>query len=133
MRRTRLPAGAKHTTKTIICIQLTVTLIAAATFMVAIDVHAAYSAAVGGTISIIATLYFAVHVFSAGIGASPDTVARTFYFGEAVKIGLSILLFAIAILWLDVSFLPLMLTYIATLAAYWLALPFSIDTVGKTR
>jgi ATP synthase protein I len=101
--------------------------------MVAIGSRAAYSSAVGGAISVITTFYFAVHVFSAGIGTSPDTVAKTFYFGEAVKIGLSILLFAIAILWLDVSFLPLMLTYIATLAAYWLALPFSIDTVGKTR
>ena len=133
MSPTAFSAGAKNAIIRIICIQMTITLVGAALSMIIVDHGAAYSSVIGGAISIIATICFAVHVFSAGIGAPPATIARAFYVGEAVKISLSILLFASAILWLEVSFLPLVLTYAATLACYWLVLPFSIDSLGRTR
>jgi ATP synthase protein I len=121
-------AGARKTTKRIVVIQLTITLLAATACFIFVDVKAAYSAVVGGGISIIATLYFARQVFSLPIGTPADKIAARFYLGEMLKIGLTAILFILAIVVLHVSFLPLFLTYTATLMAYWLALLFT-DTV----
>ncbi len=121
-------AGAKKTTTTIVVIQLSITLLAAVAGIVLVDVKAAYSAVIGGGISISATLYFAWQVFSLPLGTPPDQIATRFYVGEVLKIGLTTVLFILAILVLRVSFLPLFLTYTATLMAYWLALLIT-DTV----
>ena len=82
----------------------------------------------GGGISIIVTAYFAGHVFSAGPGSSAAKVAKAFYVAEFVKLILTAALFSAVFLWFDVSFLPLFMTYIFTLLAYWLALPFTLDS-----
>ena len=78
-----------------------------------------------GGISVITTAYFAYKVFSAKPGTSARQVARTFYMAEVVKILLTAVLFIIVLLWFDVSFLPLFLTYAVALLAYWLVLPFT--------
>ncbi len=124
-------AGAKRATKRIVVIQVTITLLAAGACFIFVEVKAAYSAVVGGGISIIATLYFARQVFSLPVGTPADRIAARFYLGEALKIGLTALLFFIAIVVLHVSFLPLFLTYTATLLAYWLVLPFTLDSSVK--
>ncbi len=82
----------------------------------------------GGGISIIVTAYFAGHVFSVGPGASAAKVAKVFYVAEFVKLILTAALFSVVFLWFDVLFLPLFLTYVFTLLAYWLALPFTLDS-----
>ena len=125
-------ASAKKATLRIVLIQCTVTLLAAVTCVVSYDVKAAYSAAVGGGISIIATLYFARQVFSLPAGTSAASIAKRFYIGEASKLLLTAALFGVAIAWLPVSFPPLFLTYVATLLAYWLVLPFTLDAPVKT-
>lgn len=114
--------GAKRTIKNIITIQFIVTLLAITLSLILVDMKAAYSAGVGGGISIIVTLYFANKVFSAGVGSPAASVARMFYIGEVIKIALTVILFSVAILWLNVSFLPLFFTYVATLLAFWLVL-----------
>ncbi|MDQ5910235.1 MAG: synthase protein [Pseudomonadota bacterium] len=124
--------GAKQVTRKIIAIQLLVTLLIAIISLLLSDVHAAYSAVVGGGISTIVTLYFASKVFSARIGSPAAKIARAFYIGEVVKLLLTILLFSIALLWLHVSPLPLLLAYMAALLAYWLALPFTFQTSVRT-
>jgi ATP synthase protein I len=125
MAKQEQPPGAIKAAKTVLSIQLIITsVITAACFFVSLK--AAYSAVIGGGISIIATLYFANRVFSVQVGASATNIANRFYTGEAVKLVLTALLFAISILWLNVSFLPLFLTYMATLLAFWLVLPFSL-------
>lgn len=108
----------------IFAIQLLITLFAVAVALVFFGVRSAYSAGIGGGISIIATAYFASKVFSAGPGSSAAQIARKFFIGEVVKLALTVILFIIALTWLDVSFLPLFLTYMITLLAYWLVLPF---------
>jgi len=124
--------GAKQVTRKIIAIQLLVTLLIAMISLLLSDVHAAYSAVVGGGISTIVTLYFASKVFSARIGSPAAKIARAFYIGEVVKLLLTILLLSIALLWLHVSPLPLLLAYMAALLAYWLALPFTFHTSVRT-
>jgi ATP synthase protein I len=118
-------ASAKKATLKIVSIQITITLLIATACFAFFNAKAAYSAVVGGGISIIATLYFARQVFSLGVGAPATKIARRFYVGEAVKLLLTAALFGIAIAWLNVSFFPLFLTYAATLLAYWLALLFT--------
>lgn len=115
--------GRQETLK-IFAIQLLITLLAVGMGFIFFDVRAAYSAAIGGGISIITTAYFASRVFSVGPGSTAAQVARKFFIGEVVKIALTVILFIIALKGLNVSFLPLFLTYMATLLAYWLVLPF---------
>jgi len=131
MVKRRLPASALKAATTIIVIQLVTTLIAAALYGIFANAKAAYSAGIGGGISILATIFFALQVFSARIGTPPDQIAQAFFVGEIIKIILTAVLFSIVIIWLPVSFLPLFLTYAAALLAHWLALPFTSTASPK--
>ena len=124
--------GAKRVTRTILLIQLLVTLSAAVISLVFGGARAAYSALIGGGVSTLVTLYFASQVFSVRIGAPAAKIARAFYLGEVIKLLLTVVLLTIALLWLDVSPLPLLLAYMAALMAYWLALPFTFDASVRT-
>lgn len=124
--------GAKRVTHKIIAIQLLLTLLIAIAFLVFSSFKMAYSAAIGGGVSTLVTLYFASKVFSAHIGAPAATVLRAFCLGMAAKFVLTILLLGAALLWLNVSPLPLLVAYGAALMAYWLALPFTFDASVRT-
>ena len=124
--------GAKQVTRTIIAIQLLVTLLVAASSLALSDYRAAYSAVVGGGISTLTAFYFASKVFSVRIGSPAAKVARAFYIGEVVKLLLTILLLSAALLWLPIAPLPLLVAYIAALMAYWLALPFTFNASVRT-
>jgi ATP synthase protein I len=124
--------GGKQVTQAITVIQLFVTLLITAFFLSADGSRAALSALVGGGTSTLVTLYFASQVFSVRIGAPIAKIARAFFVGEVVKILLTIFLLSISIFWLDVSPLPTLLAYMAALLAYWLALPFTLNTSVRT-
>jgi ATP synthase protein I len=119
-------SGAKRTTQKILTIQLALTLSAAIVSLFLADVKAGYSALIGGGINTLATAYFAYRVFSAGPGSTARQIAQAFYWGEIVKIALTALLFTGVLLWLDVAFLPLFLTYTVTMLAFWLGLVFAL-------
>ena len=123
--------SAQQTTNSILVIQSVITLLAAAVCLFLGNAKAAYSAVVGGGISIIATGYFARQVFASSLGLPAAQIAKRFYVGEAVKLALTAVLFGIAVVGLRVSFLPLLLTYMATLLAYWLVLPFASTTSAR--
>ncbi|MFO1424500.1 MAG: ATP synthase subunit I [Candidatus Competibacteraceae bacterium] len=124
--------GAKQVTRTILLIQLLVTLSGAAISLALGGAQAAYSALVGGGVSTLVTLYFASQVFAVRVGSSAARIARAFYLGELVKLLLTVALLSAALLWLEVSPLPLLLAYMAALMAYWLALPFTFDASVRT-
>lgn len=124
--------GAKQVTQKIIAIQLLLTLLIAAAFFFFGSLRMGYSALIGGGVSTLATLYFASKVFSARVGAPAATVLRAFCLGMAIKLFLTIVLLGSALLWLDVSPLPLLLAYGAALMAYWLALPFTFNVSART-
>ncbi len=117
-----------RTAALVIAAQLAVTLLAGVFALAISGFHAAWSASVGGLISTLASLYFALRVLAPTRGAAIRSVVRTFYVGEAQKLVLTAVMFYVAIKWMDVVFLPLILTYTATLFVYWLALPFSLET-----
>jgi ATP synthase protein I len=96
------------------------------------DFKAVCSALVGGGISILATALFSYAVFSPKPGAPARHIAKAFYIAEIMKILLTGVLFAAVLLWLDVSFIFLFLTYGVTLLAYWLALPLTLADSSRT-
>jgi ATP synthase protein I len=124
--------GAKQVTRTILLIQLLVTLVGAVASLALGGAQAAYSALVGGGVTILVTLYFASQVFSVRVGSPAAQIARMFYLGELVKLLLTVVLLSVALSWLAVSPLPLLLVYMAALLAYWLALPFTFDASVRT-
>jgi ATP synthase protein I len=84
--------GAKQVTRKIIIIQLLLTLLIAAVSSLSTAFNTAYSALIGGGISILVTLYFASKVFSVRIGSPAAKIARAFYVGEVVKLLLTVVL-----------------------------------------
>jgi ATP synthase protein I len=124
--------GAKQVTRKITAIQLLLTLLVAVASFAFGNLNTACSALIGGGISTLVTLYFASKVFSVRIGSPAAKIARAFYVGEVVKLLLTVALLSGALLWLDVSPLPLLLAYMAALMAYWLALPFTFDASVRT-
>jgi ATP synthase protein I len=84
--------------------------------------QAAWSAAVGGGISILATLFFALRAMGPGGEPALTTLVGRFYVAEAQKLLLTAVLFYVAVRWLEVSFLPMMAAFALTLVVFWLAL-----------
>ena len=82
----------------------------------------AYSAAVGGLICVIPGAYLAARMFFGGQDRTPAGVLRRFYLNEVVKIALTAIMFAVAILYLDLDLLVMFLAYGAAAMVYWLAL-----------
>jgi len=110
----------------IIGAQIAVTLAAAALALALGDtIHAAYSALIGGGIGFSTAWIYARRAFAAG-GEDPRELVKAHYRAEALKLAFTVVLFAAAVvLYEEVSTLPLLLTYIATLAVYWVALLFA--------
>ena len=105
--------------------QCAVALISGAAWAVFQGGHAGLAALAGGLIAILPGLYLAVKVFSVPADAEPRQLVGAFYRGEAIKFGLTIVLFLIALQVFASAFAPLMVTYILAILVYWLALRFS--------
>lgn len=125
---------AGRTTLVIVVAQVGATCLCAAVSAWLGGFDAAWSAGVGGGISILATLFFAVRAF--GLGSGDQSVKRLvgrFYVAEGQKLLLTAVLFYVAIRWLEVSFLPMMTAFAVTLLMYWLILPFTIKDIPVDR
>jgi len=117
-----------RTAALVVVAQLAITLLAGGIALAVDGARAAWSAGAGGLISTLASLYFALRVFLPTKGETIQVALRAFYVGEAQKLLLTAIMFYAVIKWMDVAFLPLILTYAATLFVYWLVLPFSMET-----
>jgi ATP synthase protein I len=96
--------------------------------------QAGIGALLGGGISVFLSLYFAIKMFSVDAAADPRGAVSAFFKAEAVKLVLAAVFFSLAAKYLAHLFLPLISTFIATLAVYWLALIFTrLDPAGFGR
>ncbi len=100
--------------------QIAVTVALAAVFWVWRGGHDALSALVGGGIGTAAGLAMAAFMFKGA--ADPQRIVRNAYTGEVAKLGLTIVLFALVLSFLELAALPLFVTYIAALLVHWVAL-----------
>lgn len=115
----RAPGGRRVAFR-IAASQFAIAGVFAAGFGLGLGLQAGLSALVGGTVNALANLYLAHRVF--GGDTSPQAILKNLYIGEFVKIGLTVALFVLALMTLDLAFLPLFVTYAATLFAFWIAL-----------
>ena len=77
---------------------------------------AAYSAALGGLACLLPNLLFARFAFRYSAAESVGLVMRWFYIGEAVKIIVTALIFALSIIWVkELNFAAMFITYIVAL------------------
>ncbi|MEZ5564202.1 MAG: ATP synthase subunit I [Gammaproteobacteria bacterium] len=83
---------------------------------------AAWSAALGGGIGIIAGLYQALRMFRVDAADDPARFYRAVWISEAMKILLTVALFIFAIRVLNPQFAPMIVAYAATFIVYWAAL-----------
>lgn len=90
------------------------------------------SALIGGGISVLASTALVLFGFGAPAGAPAERVARMFYVGEAAKLGVTVTLFVVVFLTLQVSFAALFGAYIATLFVYWIALANALPPLAGT-
>jgi len=83
--------------------------------------RASYSAVLGGVVCILPTLYFATKIFKhAGARAAPKII-QALYWGEAVKIILSVGLFALIFLTVKLSASAFFVTFVVVQLSFWVA------------
>lgn len=109
----------------IIAGQAGVTLVAMALFGLSAGGEAALGALVGGGISVVLSLWMALRVFSVPAEAGPRAMFSAFVKAEAIKLVMAVVLFSAAAIFLSHVFMPLVVTFVATLVVNWLALVFT--------
>jgi ATP synthase protein I len=108
----------------IILIQVAVALTFALVMLLVQGLMAAASAFAGGAIGFLTSLVYAKKML-APPGSDAKKIMHTHYSAEAYKLIFTILLFSLVFTqFKEVHALPLMVTYAATLAVYWVALIF---------
>lgn len=110
------------------------TLLGAVIWSLASGAEAGLGALAGGAISVLLTLYFAIKVFSPPADSEPHVLLAAFAKAEALKLVLAVVLFSAAAIFLSHVYIPLITTFMATLAVNWFALLFTrYDTAGFGR
>ena len=117
----------------IIGLQVAVSVVIALACLVFYGANAAVSAFLGGAIGFLGSLAYAWRIAGSqarGTGgtdgeraADARALMRAHLVGEVQKLALTVILFvAVLVLYKGVATLPLLLTFIATLVVYWVAL-----------
>ena len=114
--------GHKTIAYRIVLAQLGVALVAAAAGWGLWGASTGTAVLAGGMIGVLTNLYVAARVFGRGAVRPAPQVLRRFFAAEAVKLALTVGLFAITIGVLKLSVPPLLGGYGLTLVVYWLAL-----------
>jgi len=102
--------------------QAAVTLVCALVSFGIADLHAAMSALIGGGISTVASLAMALVGFGKQAATDPQRAIRAFFAGEAAKVAVVIVLFAVVLNTMKVVPLAMLGSYIATFLVFWVAL-----------
>jgi F0F1-type ATP synthase assembly protein I len=105
--------------------QAAVTLAGAGLFGVMMGGDAAIGALAGGGISVVLSLWMAVRVFSVPAEAGPQAMMAAFVKAEVLKMVMAVAMFSAAAIYLNHVFVPLVVTFVATLVVNWLALVFT--------
>jgi ATP synthase protein I len=110
--------------------QAVVTVIAAILSWALAGPGAAASALLGGGIGTVANLAMALMSFGSRAGSDAQHAMRAFLVGEALKLGLVVVLFVVVLKMLKVSPAALFAAYVATFFVYWIALASALPRFG---
>ena len=93
-----------------------ITTVIALILLMGIGLVAAYSAALGGIACILPNLLFARFAFRYSADDSVGLVVRWFYIGEVIKIVVTVLIFALSLIWIEeLNLAAMFITYVLTL------------------
>jgi ATP synthase protein I len=95
-----------------------------------LDAPAGWAAAIGGGIGAVGSLAQVASGFRRSTAGDAAAIARGFYRGEAIKIGVTVLLFVLALRGRRLEAGPLFAGYVASFVAYWVALLRTAGTRG---
>jgi len=102
-------------------VQLSVTMLIAVIALIMSDATAGLSAIVGGLVCVAPNAYFISKLFKHHGARAARRIVNDFYKGEALKLVLSIILFALVFKFLKVNPLVFFVAYIAAQMVFWFA------------
>jgi len=110
--------------------QAVVTAVAGLLFWALAGAEGARSALLGGGIGTVASLAMTLVSFGSRAGSDAQHAMRAFLVGEALKLGLVVVLFVVVLKVLKISPAALFAAYVATFFVYWLALASALPRFG---
>lgn len=110
-----LARPGRELAKRLLLIQSSVVTVVAAGMALAISVDWGVSALIGGGIFVIANAVFALFAFMYSGARAAKAVTVSFYTGEALKILITVVLFSVVYMCMQVDLVPLKLTYLLAL------------------
>lgn len=105
----------------LLLIQLGVAVLISVIALIVGDVKAALSAVAGGLVCAIPNAYFVSKLFKHNGARAARQIVNGFYKGEALKLILSVALFALVFKYLNVNPLVFFVAYIAAQMVFWFA------------
>ena len=105
----------------IVLAQIVITLLMAVVGLAWLGIKAAYSAALGGSISVIGTLILVLIMFNRRAKEAKQMLLA-FYLGEATKLAVTVILFVLAFVFIDLNAGFFIATFIIAVVANWLGL-----------
>ena len=99
--------------------QLGLTILLATIALFFLGVMAAISALLGGLVSIVPNAYFARKLFQYQGARAARQIVNGFYKGEAMKLLLTVTLFAVVFKWFNIIPLVFFLVFIMTQMVFW--------------
>ena len=124
-----LPAARRFALR-VVAAQAVVTVIVALLSWALAGPNGARSALLGGGIGTVANLAMALLSFGSRAGSDAPHAMRAFLVGEAVKLGLVVVLFVVVLKVLKVTPAALFAAYVATFFVYWIALASALPRFG---
>ncbi len=110
-----LARPGRELAKRLLLIQSSVVTVVAAGMAIAVNVDWGVSAFIGGGIFVIANAVFALFAFMFSGARAAKAVMASFYTGEALKILITVILFSVVYMCMQVDLVPLKLTYLLAL------------------
>ena len=105
----------------IIIWQALVTLIIAGGFLLLTKKQAAIAAIAGGMVCVIPNLFFVWKFFALTGATKAKAIVKNFFLAEVIKLVLTLALFAVALVKLQLEPLPLFIGFIAAQLVFWFA------------
>ena len=108
-----------HGVKRLLVIQLMISLLISLVLLLTFGVKDAISAILGGLVAIVPATVFAKKFFHYQGARAARQIVKNFYIGEALKLFLTVLLFALVFMLFNIAPSVFFFTYIVVLMTYW--------------
>ncbi|CAM4117759.1 F0F1 ATP synthase subunit I [Vibrio neonatus] len=124
---TALARPGRELAKRLLMIEFSAVMLVAIGISITVNPSWGLSALIGGGIFVVANAVFSLFAFLYAGARAVKFVAFSFYTGEALKILLTIVLFTLAYVYMELELVPLKLTYLLVLLINMFAPVFFIN------